>query len=288
MSICEKDIREYEERHKKFLYGKIGKLISNQSEMITKLGKIREYVDIDTDIPNIGITVNNKLNELSQIFKKAGISMFAEQNVKYDFVSSNFVGDAIIDDMISNLSRGLQAISEYIFSIEKATKKKLDKLEALENQGPINKLFSKIRSFFVLDTNSDILSYSQDEIGKIESYLSEYKEIDERLWKYNLRNNVVQSLVNFMHNTQYQNSDIVLLEERVVPTLQKLGLEDVIPQLKEELNKSQEQSTSANNKSWELSTLQKLGIQISSERIAKESDIHRSDTIDKEDLEHFE
>lgn len=289
MSISEKDIKEHEDRYKNLLYDKIGEIISNQSKVITQISKTGKYVDIDTDLPNLGITFNNKLNELSQIFKKAGISMFANPNEEYDFVGSNFVGDSIIEDMISRLSQEIQALSEYDSTIGKAAKKKVEKVKALEASGPIKKLFVKIRSFFVITAVSDLTSYSEEELGEINSHLSEYKEIDENLWKYNLKDNVVQSLVNFINNRQYHDFVIPgLLEESVIPTLQKLGLEDVIPQLQEELSKSQQQSISQNSKSWELSPTQKLGVQMSTERVANEFEQDGSSTINNEDKEYSE
>ena len=99
--------------------------------------------------------------------------MFAEPNEEYDFVGSNFVGDAIIEDMISQLSNGTQALSEYNSSIGKVTKKRTEKVKALEESGPIKKIFLKIRSFFVPTTFSDLTSYSEEEIGEVNSYLSE-------------------------------------------------------------------------------------------------------------------
>ena len=59
MSISEKDIREHENRYKDLLYDKIGEIISKQSQIITQIGKTGQYIDIDTDVPNIGITFNN-------------------------------------------------------------------------------------------------------------------------------------------------------------------------------------------------------------------------------------
>lgn len=284
MSISEKDITTYEDRYKNLLYNKIEKIISMQSEIVKQIGKEGQYVDINTDIPNIGITFNNKLNELSQIFKKAEISMFAEPHEKYDLVDSNFVGDAIIDDMISQLSNATQALVKYASSMSKATEKRTEKVKALEKSGSIKKLFLKIRSFFVPTTVSDLISYSEEEIREVNTHLSEYKGIDENLWKYNLKDNVVQSLVKFINDSQYHDFNIrELLEESVIPTLQKLGLEDAISQLQEELSNTQEQSNFSNNKSWELSPTQKLRIQVSSERVANEYEQNESNTVNKED-----
>lgn len=289
MSISEKDIITHEDRYKKLLYDKISEIISKQSEIITQIGKTGEWVDIDTDIPNIGITFNNKLNELSQIFKKAGISMFVDANEKYDFVDSNLVGDAIIEDMISQVSNGTQALSEYDFCMNKATKKRTEEVKALEKSGPIKKLFLKIRNFFARTTISDLISYSEKEIEEANSYLSEYKEVDENLWKYNLKDNVVQSLVKFINNKRYHESGISeLLEESVIPTLQKLELESVIPKLQNELSNLQEQSNFPNNKSWELSPTQRLEIQKNSEQVANEIKQKGNSIIDKQDKEYIE
>lgn len=289
MSISEKDIRINEDRYKNLLNDKIEEIISKQSEIITQISKTGKDVDIDTDIPNIGITFNNKLNELSQIFKKAGISMFVEPNEKYNFVDSNFVGNAIIEDMISQISNGMQALSEYDSSIDKATKKRMEKVKALEKSGPIKKLFLKIRSFFVPTTVSDLTSYSENEIEEANSHLLEYKEVDENLWKYNLKDNVVQSLVKFINNKRYHESGISeLLEESVIPTLQKLELESVIPKLQNELSNLQEQSNFPNNKSWELSPTQRLEIQKNSEQVANEIKQKGNSIIDKQDKEYIE
>lgn len=287
MSENKQDIETNEDRYKDLLYDKIGEIISKQSESITHMCKTGQYIDIDTDIPNIGITVKNKLNELSKTFKEAGISLFSESNEKNDSADSNFVGNSIIEDIISQLSKGTQAWSEYTSSIDKTTKERTEKIKALEQSGTIKKIFLKIRSFFVPTTVSDLISYSDKEIEEVKSHLLEYKEIDENLWEYNLRDNVVQSLVKYINNRQSRILAIPgLIEESVVPTLQKLGLEDTIPQLQEELSKTQEQSKSSNNKSWELSPIQRLGIQISSERVAKEFEQNGSNTMEMEEKEY--
>ena len=283
MGIKEEDIKAYEDRYKNLLYDKMGEIISNQSKLIAQIGKMSQYVDINKNIPNIGITFNNKLVELSQIFKEAGISMFAVPNEKNDFVGSNMVGDAIIGDMISRVSKATQILSEYDSTISKVTNQKMERVKSLEKIGPIKKLFWRIRGFFVPSTVSNLTSYSEEEIGEINSYLSKYEEIDESLYKYNLKDDVVQSLVDFINNSQYHDFSIPgLLEEEIIPTLIKLGLEDAIHQLQEELSNSQKQPRSLENKSWELSPTQKLGIQISSEQVANESKTNMSNILVEE------
>lgn len=281
MSISEKDIKEEEDKYKNAIYGEVEKMNCTLSEII------EQYTNNSTKIPNISITFNNKLNEISQIFKRAGISMFAEYNKEYDFIDINFVGNAIIEDMISQLSSGVKALSKYNDSINNANKKREERIKELEKSGPIKKLFLKLRSFFVTNTVSNLTSYSKEEIEDVNSNLSKYKEIDENLCEYNLRDNVAQSLAKLIIDRRYNDFTIpAVLEESIGPTLKKLGVEDVIPQVQEELNKLQEQSKIHNSKSWDLSTIQRLGIQISSKQIANEFEQNENSAINKDDKEY--
>lgn len=281
MSISEKDIKEEEDKYKNAISGEVEKMNYTLSEII------EQYTNNSTKIPNISITFNNKLNEISQIFKRAGISMFAEYNKEYDFIDINFVGNAIIEDMISQLSSGVKALSKYNDSINNVNKKREERIKELEKSGPIKKLFLKLRSFFVTNTVSNLTSYSKEEIEDVNSNLSKYKEIDENLCEYNLRDNVAQSLAKLIIDRRYDDFTIpAVLEKSIVPTLKKLGVEDVIPQVQEELNKLQEQSKIHNSKSWDLSTIQRLGIQISSKQIANEFEQNENSAINKDDKEY--
>ena len=189
--------------------------------------------------------------------------------------------------MISQLSSGVKALSKYNDSINNANKKREERIKELEKSGPIKKLFLKLRSFFVTNTVSNLTSYSKEEIEDVNSNLSKYKEIDENLCEYNLRDNVAQSLAKLIIDRRYDDFTIpAVLEESIGPTLKKLGVEDVIPQVQEELNKLQEQSKIHNSKSWDLSTIQRLGIQISSKQIANEFEQNEKSAINKDDKEY--
>lgn len=136
------------------------------------------------------------------------------------------------------------------------------------------------------NTTSDLTSYSKEEIEEINSHLLEFKKIDESLWKYNLRDNVVQSIVKSINDNQYTDYTISnLLKKAVIPTLQKLGLEDRIPQLQEELSTAKGQSKPFNNKSWELSPTQKIEVQISQKRAANGAST-RDSVTNNQDIEY--
>ena len=288
MGISESTIKAYENRRKEILYQIIRESISKQAKFIMQVEETCKIFDINVSMPNIGITLNNKLIEISKIFKKAEISMFAEPNEKLNMVNSNFVGEAIINDLVAQLAEGIQTLVEYDFSMKKVINKKTEQITALEKSGPIKRIFFSIRSLFNPNLILNLVSYSKEEVEEIKSHLSEYKKIDENLWEYNLEDNIVQSLANYINDRQYDDNTIPeVIEECIKPTLEKLGLENVIPQLKEELSKSREQLDSSKDKSWELSTSQKMEIQKSSKQIANEMDNNEKSEVYREDKEYL-
>lgn len=197
------------------------------------------------NIPNISITLNNKLVELSHIFQKAGISMFSRELKDYDIVCSSFLGDALISDLINKSAESSDKIEEYIKTIENVSKKKNEQVLALQNISPIRKFFSRIKSFFVPVKPVD-LSLTEEEQGILDAPLQEYIDIDTQIKNYNLEDNLVQALVKQIAGSQkisdfdiphqYSASTVPgLLEESVIPDLKRLGLEHLVPKLQEAL-----------------------------------------------------
>ena len=71
-------IEEYEKQYKDAIFNKIGEIHSKQFEVIEKMEKNAKSLGLSqVNISNVVITLNNKLVELSNIFKTAGISMFS-------------------------------------------------------------------------------------------------------------------------------------------------------------------------------------------------------------------
>ena len=288
MGISESAIKAYENRRKEILYQIIRESISEQAKFIMQLEETGKLFDINVSMPNIGITLNNKLIEISKIFKKAEISMFIELNEKLNMLNSNFVGEAILNDLVEQFGEGIEKLLEYDSSMGKVINKKTTQIKVLQKSGPIKRIFFRIRSLFNSNLISNLVSFSKEDIEEIKSHLSEYKKIDENLWGYNLEDNIVQSLANYINDRQYDKNTIPeVIEECIRPTLEKLGLEKVIPQLKEELSKSREQLDSSKDTSWELSASQKMEIQKSSKQIANEIDNNEKSEIYREDKEYL-
>lgn len=274
MAITDEQVQEFERDYKSKLFGMINEFSNEQAKLIQNVQTTAQYANIDIELPNTGITLNNKIIELSHEFRRAGISMFSEKIEDYgllgpDFVGPSLIGEAIIDNMIDETNKAIQVLLKYDSALQKMMDKRQTKSKELKKSGAIKRVFLALRGWILPRKKIDF-SYTEEETEELKSYLSEYSEIDQQLWKYNLRDNIVPSLVNHIKERGYSKEGIhELIVECVRDDLQKLGLDDLIPQLKEELDKSFEKEEAAGEKSWQLSPMEKSKIQQGQQQMAE-------------------
>ena len=280
--------QEYlEEENKKLIFDKISNINSEQIEMINLITiNAKNIGQLDVSIPNVGITLNNKLVELSQEFKRHGISMF------YSDYGIQFVGAAIINDLIDRLVISIKKLREYDKELGSIVKNKREQEQALQNISPIKKFFSKIRSFFVKENPID-LSLTEEEQKILDSSLQEYKDVDDQIWNYNLRDNIISSIVKQFTEQKFYDPQ-GLLNRDIIPDLKKLELGDLVPELQktlEELNiiarNSMENDIDLENFEKENSDLQMEEPIVDTQKLGKETldrqqDVETLDNIEKQ------
>ena len=287
MKINEEDRKDYENKYKEEVFEKIYKIVSLQDNNIRKIEILKKKIGIKTRVPNIGITVNNKIVEISRIFKLAGISIYTEINEKGS-QNKSFCGRAIIEDIISQTSESMDLIIEFYNTLIDILKQKRNKWYGLDQ---IKTVWRVIKNPGKLNNILSITTFSKDEIEKIEANLIEFAKMDDKIWNYNLKDNFIQSILSFINQNRDEYEIPVVLEESIIPTMQKLGLEEQIPELKEQLSKIQEtnseqqQILNTESKPWKLDKSKKLEIQRHSKMIAKEHETDKTNYKEKEDLE---
>lgn len=287
MKINEEDRKNYENKYKEEVFEKIYKIVSLQDNNIRKIEILKKKIGIKTRVPNIGITVNNKIVEISRIFKLAGISIYTEINEKGS-QNKSFCGRAIIEDIISQTSESMDLIIEFYNTLIDILKQKRNKWYGLDQ---IKTVWRVIKNPGKLNNILSITTFSKDEIEKIEANLIEFAKMDDKIWNYNLKDNFIQSILSFINQNRDEYEIPVVLEESIIPTMQKLGLEEQIPELKEQLSKIQEtnseqqQILNTESKPWKLDKSKKLEIQRHSKMIAKEHETDKTNYKEKEDLE---
>lgn len=251
MKIEDEIANTFEEQCKRKLFNKIKDLHSLTTESIYKIKESAELIGLDSNIPNIVTTINNKIIELQNEFKKSGISMWVEkvEDSRELKLRQPFVSNAVQSDILEYYLRAMQSIERYykVFMnviVERNT-------YPLEKTSPIKRFFAKARRLIIKVKQRNIL-YTDEEKNLINAYLSDYRDIDNKAWNYNLRDNVVSSIVKKIKEEDYSAYVLPeLLKQCIIPDLEKLGLADLIPELQltliEEYKKTdvKERSTNA-------------------------------------------
>ena len=93
---------------------------------INKLKLFQEEKDLDEELPNVGITINNKLVEIYQEFKSYGIEMFAGYDEKRGVQIRGIVPAYIIENLINNYAVPLSNEMVEYLTTAKAMKKLKD------------------------------------------------------------------------------------------------------------------------------------------------------------------
>lgn len=256
--MSENILVDEKENQKKLIYDEIDKIIHGQADLISYLEEIKSFVNIDTDAHNIGITLNNKLNELSQKFDDAGISIFSES--VSEKIEGNPVRDAIFDDITLKIYTAREYFNEYAFKIYELVKKEYEKVKSYGN---FRKFLYAFENVTIYKNNEDALRIPIHILNKLHVNLEKYKQLDEELWNYNLEDNLEDSLVSLINNDEYGYDKQDL--KATIYTLKKLGLERLIPKI-EEVEKDRE--SKSDNKSWNLTNSEKSEIQSKAKKSA--------------------
>ena len=220
-------IEEYEERSKKIFFAKMVNYYTKLGEDLEIFKEGVPYViEENLEFPNIGITANNKFVELIQEFKKNGLSIFASEYKKTKSISSSLIGDSIMNDIKDKLSEGSNKIDDIYVMLEKIVIREYKK--GLEEDNKKFKIFKK-------KSNNKEEIVTKEEIEEIKKLYNQYENIDNEIWKYNIQDNVIDSIVKYFRKKYFRPSVVPALVENIEPELKKLGLGDLIPKLKTEI-----------------------------------------------------
>ena len=229
-NINNKQENKIESKKRRILKEQEEKMIENQVKEFQKNREKAEKLGLDVNIPNIGTTFNKKIEEISNQFKEHGISMFSSQKLDESITKNNIVSEAIVEDMISKVLDGINALSRYNKNIKKAIENSKIEEKSLTKVNPIKQFFFKISRAFSKKNEQQTNSNAKENVEDI-------RKVNSEISSYNLKDNIAQSIVNYIDRWQYNEVSIPsVIEKEVVPTLKQLGLEDQISKIQEKID----------------------------------------------------
>ena len=286
MSNIEEELKEFEEKRKNELYGFCKIITSKQASLIEVIKKHEQKLGVKNGIiPNIGITFNNKIVEISQIFQKSGISMFASIMMNYGekkgkTVTHSFVGQAVLGCLIDNIDKGISTLEQYNSKLIELLREKYKPLQYNSKFRFLSSIMLKIK-LLTGKIKREQFDLTKEEINELGNILLEYKNIETEMWNYNLKGNIVENIMNCLKQIEYSDLTVLRIEDEcIIPDMTKLGLIDLIPEIKDRI----EEYMRANQQSWELSPEEKEKLKESMKEYGenKEQNSQESDTNKKQ------
>ena len=231
---------------------KAEKVNSSINEQISSYG----FELLDEKLPDLGVTLNNKLVEIYQQFKESKVKVFQSQDKNKKFVIG-LVPMLVINSLIERaLDVYRNGMGLYLQDAEGLQEQKEKNKEKIKQQSFITVLITAIRTVF----NEELAKkfyFDEAEVEDLRTKLEDYKKATEDIYNYDFKTDIIDIIAEGLAS---QNLSLEVIEDilnsDVVDTLEKLGLSDQMPVLRQKINqiiKSQNDS----KKTWELSDEEK-------------------------------
>lgn len=231
---------------------KAEKVNSSINEQISSYG----FELLDEKLPDLGVTLNNKLVEIYQQFKESKVKVFQSQDKNKKFVIG-LVPMLVINSLIERaLDVYRNGMGLYLQDAEGLQEQKEKNKEKIKEKSFITVLIIAIRTVF----NEELAKkfyFDEAEVEDLRTKLEDYKKATEDIYNYDFKTDIIDIIAEGLAS---QNLSLEVIEDilnsDVVDTLEKLGLSDQMPVLRQKINqiiKSQNDS----KKTWELSDEEK-------------------------------
>ena len=225
---------------------------SSINEQISSYG----FELLDEKLPDLGVTLNNKLVEIYQQFKESKVKVFQSQDKNKKFVIG-LVQMLVINSLIERAVDAYRnEMGLYLQEAEGLQEQKEKNKEKIKEKSFITVLIIAIRTVF----NEELAKkfyFDEAEVEDLRTKLEDYKKATEDIYNYDFKTDIIDIIAEGLAS---QNLSLEVIEDilnsDVVDTLEKLGLSDQMPVLRQKINqiiKSQNDS----KKTWELSDEEK-------------------------------
>lgn len=231
---------------------KAEKVNSSINEQISSYG----FELLDEKLPDLGVALNNKLVEIYQQFKESKVKVFQSQDKNKKFVIGlvpMLVINSLIERVVDVYRNGMGL---YLQEAEGLQELKEKNKEKIKEKSFITVLITAIRTVF----NEELAKkfyFDEAEVEDLRTKLEDYKKATEDIYNYDFKTDIIDIIAEGLAS---QNLSLEVIEDilnsDVVEALEKLGLSDQMPVLRQKINqiiKSQNDS----KKTWELSDEEK-------------------------------
>lgn len=209
--------KEYNQ-NKKMIFEKVSQIMESYKKGKDSLQESLECIGIKDELPDLSITMNNKLVELYNQWEETG-----NRRESYLLLLA-----------INNLVKMTVNATSEAQKIQTILKNKVDKGkdQSLQKTKFFNRFIGKIKSLFGTK-GQESLGFTNEEKEMIEQHIGNFKQYDKRIYDYNFKNNILDNLYEELDKSEEKDSTITNNRiEYIAYDLQQLGLKDASIELK--------------------------------------------------------
>ncbi len=213
--------------------------------------QLQEYIDavaeqlkkqgmtviINDDFPNIFLTGHNKVSELVQRFKKAGLCFFAKAHEGIEYIDENYIGKALLNDILSRMLSAMAELNNFEDIITYAMQKDHEPDMAIASKGKIQRTILSLRNKINRTVHkASRYRFFEKCFTSSTQHANNYCALDKLLDDYKLEDNVVNALVKeIMGDSLDPEILTIFLDTEIKPDFEKLGISHLLPVLEERL-----------------------------------------------------
>lgn len=214
----------------------IDSFIKTNADIITAINELRTLVDLEElDLPNLGITINNKIKELAMIFKNKKLSFYTGNNE----IEQNFIGYTILHRFYVAFLNAMQLLHSYPKTFAEELDIKADELNEMSS-GIKNRFRLKFQRVFNPSELESKITLKNEDLEISNKIIDYYLDLNEKIYDFTLQDNLIETIQIFIEKffvtLQIYGIDAsTLLKYFIEPDLKSLELAHLIAPLKKEV-----------------------------------------------------
>ena len=228
------DKKDY--RLEKMLFDRINKMQGKIKESLELIKKFERINAKEENLPNIVTTLHDKLtHEVIKQFRTVGI----------EFNMKSFLVQSVVSDLLGKFEEGITEFRDCSENLN-FVREVQDDFESRVELAPTSKVknfFARIRGMFKPERKQERLEELERErqekkLQEANIHLLKYKFINGELEKYTIKKDITKSLSREMLHGQGSGLNLSVndfVNQKIVPEMSKLGLENLIPELKNKI-----------------------------------------------------
>lgn len=223
-------------RLERMLFDRINKMQGKIKESLELIKKFERINAKEENLPNIVTTLHDKLTqEVIKQFRTVGI----------EFNMKSYLVQSIVSDLLNKFEEGITEFKDCSENLNfvREVQEDFESRVEIAPTSKVKNIFARLRGLFKPERKQERLEQLERErqekkLEEANIHLIKYKFINSELERYTIRKNIVNSLTReILHG---QGSGLTLnitqfINEKIESEMKMLGLEGLLPELKEKL-----------------------------------------------------